>query len=1535
MFDRPRFRGKALSLSIVWTMVLGGLVAALGAFFPVGQAGVCDQVGGVITGDWTITTAQVCTGIVYTVDGTINVNDGGSLTLVNGGLAFAKDTAHQGHALNVNGGGTLVLDNSVVTTQTNAIGPFLYLALSVNSAAGSPGTFVMRNGASLKFPGWFNATGVAGDQAVVNITGSKITGFADTELAGLGVDVDANNDAPVMRWSQTQAGLYGARVEKLFEHVSGALDLALVSSTSLYAYDTYIAVDYCDLPSQHNELTTDGTSNAYLYNSTIDMSDSTLCSAQRIDWQPAFRPSAGGNVYLHRWLRASVTNSVGGPINGATVWSRLSPSSTTAQYPDSGLGNIPSSRTLWYLGRAASGPSQWNRTDEGGIARIPLYTDRIDSATLPNAESFGNYDEVAAYAASTVTVGVSFPAYPSLSSADNNRDAILSFGAVTCSSGVTTWNFSRSITGIVSISGSLEVSGDVTISDGGIYLEQDQTACSSVRVLSGGSLTLRNATVWSNFPLVVDVLNGGTLNVERGSQLLLTQRSIAGLLRSAGATSTLAVSDSVIDADVLVAGGSARFVRDTFFGPTLSIDTDSTARLWDATFLGVTDIAFLTDDGVAESLDVDIRNTTFDTVLSPQLVFRGLQYVHLTNVQLDDPSGLWWTWVITEGAAVSLYVWLTIRAVDGTGTLLADANVTLDLDRMDPVTLLPVGLPAPTTPDDIYYAATTVWPVSAPEGFVIYRAFWESRTVGTRVVDNTYIADGSAFLDLTTYDADAPAQRQVTANVALDLHFSSLTPDLIVEEIRFSGGNGPLDSQPINTDITVTAVIRNTGQINVPDVVVSFFSDDVDKNLDGVMDFQAGDFRAAAGVGDATITVPKNGTAMASVTWRPLGAVESSRTVSVVVDPPVTAVTDGGRVRETQELNNIFVRPITLFTWPDLSVGTADVTFLTDPVVNNDVSVRVAIQNEGTNRATGATLQIFEGASPLTSPVSFDVTNGAIASLTLTWRPTAVRLYSLEVRVSARADAIRNTDYKLSNNIAVVPKTVLTQPDLELRDADYPSTITTTQGRTFSLIVRVHNVGQTPAQNVSVAVYLDSTRSVEIGRATGLSVANFTDVTITLDAVNVAGVRDLFLVADPENRLIEGGAPQENNNFANVTADVQPPQGELRISQPANGTSIQPGVQFIVRGVVRDRNFVGIQGVIVQVDLEAPDGSTAASETVTSGVGGAWSATFSITDSFPDGGYRLVVSAPGGLIAPATGTFSVARQLPFFLQPTPLLGIPWWLFLVILAAVTGIALGATLYFKFYGLGKMVECGECGSFIPEDATTCPKCGVEFEKDMAKCSNCQAWIPVDVKRCPECGVEFATGEVEMADYQEKMRLQYEEVVSKFKDEAQRQLGRSLSDREFQEWWRKQPTFLTFEDWLREEEEMRKMGSKPCPVCGTLNSVTATVCHKCGSLMKDARPPMSGGGGGAPGATPASRKPATPSGQQPPSSEPSRGQATGQTPPGGTDSTPKRVIRKPLTGVSSMVQKKIIRRPSDQPGQASESTDGKTNETKDEEV
>jgi ribosomal protein L40E len=81
------------------------------------------------------------------------------------------------------------------------------------------------------------------------------------------------------------------------------------------------------------------------------------------------------------------------------------------------------------------------------------------------------------------------------------------------------------------------------------------------------------------------------------------------------------------------------------------------------------------------------------------------------------------------------------------------------------------------------------------------------------------------------------------------------------------------------------------------------------------------------------------------------------------------------------------------------------------------------------------------------------------------------------------------------------------------------------------------------------------------------------------------------------------------------------------------------------------------------------------------------------------------------------------------------------------------------------------------------------------------------------------------------------------------------------------------------------MRKMGSKPCPACGTLNSVTATVCHKCGTYLKEEKRPPTGG---APART------SEPSGEAAPS-----------------EPVPKKVIRKPLAA-PPIVQKKVIKKP-----------------------
>ena len=428
MTDRARMNGKVLSLMIVSMLAVGGLAVLLGASSAPAQAATCDQGGGIITSDWTITTAQVCSGILYTVDGSVTVNSGGSLTLINGGLSFAKDALHTGYSLTVNSGGTLVLDNSIVTVQTTAIQPYLKLAFTANG-----GSIVMRNGAVLKFPGWFNATG-----ATISLSDSAITGFLPGEISSTGLWVSDNDNSPLIAWSSTSATLYQSQIARIYENttysssvaaanVTGPIEgnVSLTAGSALYAYDSYIGVDFSNKFSLHNEIQVDATSNAYLYNVTIDQSETPT---QESLWQPAYNiTAAGGSIYLLRWAKVSVVDSTGFPVSGATIWSAQSPTSTTAQYPDNSMGTTPSAATLSYLGRTAA---NWNTTDAAGAVVLPLYSDVITTASLPNANSFGNYQETVTFGSATATAGVNFNPYPAVTWQDNNAMVLVEMSNV-------------------------------------------------------------------------------------------------------------------------------------------------------------------------------------------------------------------------------------------------------------------------------------------------------------------------------------------------------------------------------------------------------------------------------------------------------------------------------------------------------------------------------------------------------------------------------------------------------------------------------------------------------------------------------------------------------------------------------------------------------------------------------------------------------------------------------------------------------------------------------------------------------------------------------------------------------------------------------------------------------------------------------------------------------------------------------------------------------------------------------------------------
>jgi RNA polymerase subunit RPABC4/transcription elongation factor Spt4 len=167
------------------------------------------------------------------------------------------------------------------------------------------------------------------------------------------------------------------------------------------------------------------------------------------------------------------------------------------------------------------------------------------------------------------------------------------------------------------------------------------------------------------------------------------------------------------------------------------------------------------------------------------------------------------------------------------------------------------------------------------------------------------------------------------------------------------------------------------------------------------------------------------------------------------------------------------------------------------------------------------------------------------------------------------------------------------------------------------------------------------------------------------------------------------------------------------------------------------------------------------------------------------------------------GTYSV----PSTTSPTgflfeKILGLPLWLWIVIAAAIVVAVLLVLLVFRRQAAGKLVECGECGELIPEDATVCPKCGAEFESDLVRCSRCSSTIPANSQFCPECGAQLLgkPGEGES----DPERQAYADFTERFRTEAKKELGDNYTESAFWDWWKRQPTYVPFSQWKAQQSQ-----------------------------------------------------------------------------------------------------------------------------------
>ncbi|MBI5000280.1 MAG: zinc ribbon domain-containing protein [Euryarchaeota archaeon] len=591
-------------------------------------------------------------------------------------------------------------------------------------------------------------------------------------------------------------------------------------------------------------------------------------------------------------------------------------------------------------------------------------------------------------------------------------------------------------------------------------------------------------------------------------------------------------------------------------------------------------------------------------------------------------------------------------------------------------------------------------------------------------------------------------------------------------------------------------------------------------------------------------SIPAGAYVTVNVSWLP----GLPGTYDVIVDAdPTNAVAEFNKTN-----NNVTATGINVLDYASLYIST--ISFSPAGPVSNRTFVTVAatVHNTGEMVANNIVVTFYDGsvANPPIGTATISrlptFAGSIIATASIDWFATCTgrsENHTIIATVSYDPNEAPGTpvSHVAQTYIVVVdprPDLVVSASGITVLNADYTAAANVTEGSTFNVNVTVFNNGTDPALNFTVEVFNDTVSDLALmGNFTVSNLTGGSNVTVRIAcrALSGQGSHPIFAVIDREMNLTDGKTgsveePNEANNAANKTLLVVGPLVDIVIISPSSGFTLilKSSDNFIVDGRILSRaDSTGVANVQVTIELLL-DGSVVGSVIATSGSDG-----YFITSSQP-----LPAPAVTGMYyVRATANGAPESLVSFNVLPEPQKPLDWWWYAIIIAIIVGAVIGGiTAYYYFVGVGKMVECGECGAFIPEGSTKCPKCGVEFEGETAKCSVCGAWVPMSAKQCTECGTAFTTGEEIVEEYEVTMRRQYDELVNKIKFEASQ---KGVNDAEFKAWWPRQPTYITFDQWLREEEEMKKTGSAPCPNCGTPNSVTGRVCHKCGTVLDAAKP------------------------------------------------------------------------------------------------
>jgi ribosomal protein L40E len=1486
------------------------------------------------------------------IDGNVTVTGTGNLTIRDATMSVISNYAPtQRRTITVSGNNAvLYLDHGTITSYLDQINPWPSLDLIVQNG----GHLIASGQSVLMFPGHITlSTGahvILHDTQIVKLPDTEVGQYV-VGSSGL-VTFDSANDGPAISITDSTWEMYDSRIPNLPEYTTQLASNITVAGTSfMLAVNSYIGVDFGPTNSasdwyKHNSLALSGSAQVELYGCTFES-----YIGNEADRQPAITSTGFSGAHVYRWLNVTVGDAYGVPIPGAVVDAVFTGSTVYGgldafYFVSSGSTQpLPPDSVLAYMGKNAL---TFSTTESDGIATMPFLTDIISGALGSGSLFLGSYAMSGSAVINLVlyssTESVSFPAYPAMGPGDRSFDVTVEITSVSAPSPdqsrwlvvpVSPTQPSLTIEGMTYYH-----AGDVIVAAGGTLTfnsavfelvqaySNERTVYVDGTMAQPGKLVFEKSRMSSDMGIniivkgysVLEVLNSTFTGVNiialDHSTVLLKNAVIDQQISTAwDSHATIDVKDSTLIQPIVLSGYSTGGFTNTSV-PSIKVTDSAEAMIYRWIHVTVFDGAGKPLPNATVSAHYLVSGVfAKSATTSSDPLSRGVAQINANGTKITALGSTF----VGNYKVSAVYVWGSPAQ-----HYWSDQNVSIGvmpysepLEKNATYATMRISSAVPHLFINQAMGPIVASPASPVKGTVVSvnATVNNSGPVGAYNVNVDFFDNGVLF-DTVIIPEIKPGDHAVAnghwlapppSNSAPTAHNISISADPLVANMTPVVGWTQVIVQALpdlvvlpgitvaaayaenNTQTTVSATIANNGDIVATAVTVDF------------RDTGNGAIFYSTTVGG----IQAYGQTVRSAPWTPTTV--GIHTISVEVSIAQT---------ELSTSNNMASISKEVFPHPDLVLS--NIVFVpTGPVSGGTVViVRADLVNTGAVPISSPKLRLEvtgTGVSmlPLNSTLSYitdlNRDTGEVTVEASFTAPTLNRQTDVTVSLTINPDGTIVESDPLNNNVIGDITVLDVRPDLSILPGEISikrgtTNVTAEQfGRTITITADVQNLGGQPIMSpgFSAAIRI---RSADSAHAYNVSLFNVTGVEIGGNSTNhstkimkdwtisltTPGQYQIWVYLDPGNTIDE---PYKTNNIAFKNFTLNPLSMKVEVSSAAgnefkagefvtvtatftySGTSdpvkLLPGVQFWLVDPTTNTTVVGSNSTFVKTDS---DGQIVTSLRVPVGL--------------HSGNYNIRVVVPD-----STGPYDSSTAIHVSAVKQPGL-LPTWAWLAIIIGAVAVVLGFLGYTYKYGLGKLVECGECGAFIPAASKRCPKCGVEFEVGTMKCSECGAWIPAESTECPNCGVKFVGETEDETDYLERMKKEYEEMTSKYRELAKGELGKKFSERDFDDWFKRQPGYISFDDWLAKEEEKKLEGPIPCKVCGTLNPKESTVCHKCGTVFSKEEPPKKGPPpvGGGPSKEEAAAEPAAQQQPQP--------------------AAPRMVIRRPID--RKVVPKKIIKSP-----------------------